>query len=150
MTIFFADTSALAKRYFVEQGSRYMRALTRPTLGNKFVISSLTTVEVISSFARREREGRITSAIRIRAENYFLLHTAAQYLVIAIDALVLQQARAFVVAYGLRTLDAIQLACAVRSAVYVTAPMIFLCADSPLLTAAAAEGFPIDNPNNYP
>jgi predicted nucleic acid-binding protein len=50
----------------------------------------------------------------------------------------------------LRTLDAIQFACAQRAAKLLALPMIFVTSDSNLLSAAAAEGWTIDNPNNHP
>ena len=54
------------------------------------------------------------------------------------------------VALGLRTLDAIQLACALRAQTTLQQPITFVSADVKLLNAAIAEGFATENPNNHP
>ncbi|MEZ4672160.1 MAG: hypothetical protein R3E39_29995 [Anaerolineae bacterium] len=52
--------------------------------------------------------------------------------------------------YGLRTLDSLQLACALQAQIVLGNPITFISADINLLTAADAEGFGVDNPNNHP
>jgi hypothetical protein len=64
--------------------------------------------------------------------------------------LILYSARQLVRKYPLRTLDAIQLACALRSSVVLKRAIVFVSADNNLLAAAVAEGFKIDNPNLHP
>ena len=56
--------------------------------------------------------------------------------------------------HRLRAYEAVQLACALDLREQTRANKlpdpIFLCADNNLLSIASAEGFAIDNPNNYP
>jgi len=59
---YYLDASALVKRYVDEVGSDWLRtiiAFTRPLL---LFTSRMTIVEVISAFARRVREGSLSSA----------------------------------------------------------------------------------------
>jgi len=52
--------------------------------------------------------------------------------------------------HPLRALDVIQLGCAIRARTAVGEPVTFVSGDKSLLTAAATEGFAIDDPNAHP
>ena len=52
VSAFFADTSALAKRYLVETGTNWVEQIESPTQ-NTVIISQLTMVEMRSLLARR-------------------------------------------------------------------------------------------------
>jgi hypothetical protein len=58
VSTYFADSSALAKRYVVEVGTAWLRALLDPTTGNVVVIARITAVELTAAFTRRERADR--------------------------------------------------------------------------------------------
>ena len=150
MSNYYLDTSALAKRYVVEVGTGWTRHLIQPSAGNVALISDLSTVEIISLLARRQRENLLTAAIRLSLENAFRLHARQQYLVFPMDEPVLVQARQFVGKHVLRTLDAIQLATAVYAARLLNTPLTFITADNNLLTAASAEGLATDDPSAHP
>ena len=146
MTTFFVDTSALVKRYINEPGSDWiMRWVTRSS-GNLIIVSELTSIEIFSATARREREGTLVSALAQTVRNDFLYHFENEYLVVDLERSTIAKARELITNYRLRTLDAIQLSCAIYAA-KLSSPIIFICADPNLLAAASAEGFAIDNPS---
>jgi len=57
VNIYFLDSSALIKRYVVEIGSPWIKTLTDSQTGNSLLLVRITWVEVLSAFARRQREG---------------------------------------------------------------------------------------------
>jgi uncharacterized protein len=148
LTTYFMDTSALAKRYVIEKGAAWIRSEIKA--GNQVVISDLTTVEMVSLLARKRREGNISNIQFVRARNSFLKHADTVYLVIGLDKPILALARDLVARQPLRTLDAIQLASALAAVKALGSNPIFVSADKRLLTIAAAEGLPTDNPENHP
>lgn len=150
MSVYFVDTSALAKRYLVETGSAWVRGWIEPAHGNVMVIAETTIVEMKSLLHRRQREGSLTALAAVALQNDFLLHAQKQYLRVSFDEHVLNLAGHMVDTYPLRALDAIQLASAIRGATILGDPTTFVSADHNLLQAAAAEGFTIDNPNAHP
>lgn len=150
MTIFFADTSAVAKRYVTETGSAWVRSWIEPGLGHLVVISDLTKVEMVSMLVRRRRDGVITGGDFTLLQNAFLLHVDTQYLAVGIQEEVLAHARRLLDTHSLRTLDAIQLACALEVAGLFSQPVTLASADQNLLAAAAAEGLATSNPNLHP
>ena len=150
MSVYFADTSALAKRYIPEIGSAWVQSWIDPASGHVTIISALATVEFISFLARRQREGNVSAADFNRLRNDFVFHARQQYRVIAPGADVLAQAQRLVNLHPLRTLDAIQLASAWAAGQAIGALPIFVSADQRLLSAAASEGFVTDDPNAHP
>jgi hypothetical protein len=150
MTLYFADTSALAKRYIAEVGSNWIANEFEPKSGNIIIISNLALLEMRSLLARRRAEGTILPVGAIAAQWQLFLHAKNEYLTITIDDGLLNQAHTVVDKYTLRTLDGIQLACAIAAKSVLQASMTFLSADARLLAAAAQEGFSIDNPLNHP
>jgi predicted nucleic acid-binding protein len=150
LTTFFVDTSALGRRYITEIGSTWVRSWIEPIAGNIIVISDLTPVEMFSVLARRQREKSISATDVAVAQKNILLHVEKEYLSVGLDADVLVQARVLVSKYTLRTLDAIQLACAIKASVSLGESMVFVCADNNLLSASASEGFATDNPYLHP
>jgi uncharacterized protein len=147
---FFVDTSALGKRYVVETGSSWVRSWILPRYSNSIVISRLAAVEIISLLTRKQREGLITTAEFLRIRNNFSVHLRTLYTVIELDHRVLGTARHLLVRHPLRTLDAIQLACAIEASRFFGSNPTFISADVRLLAIAAAEGLPIDDPNAHP
>jgi hypothetical protein len=73
-----------------------------------------------------------------------------EYITVALDDPVLQRASDLLTKYLLRSLDALQLACAIEATRVLGEPHIFVCSDNNLLTAAVAEGFTTDNPLAHP
>jgi predicted nucleic acid-binding protein len=144
------DTSALAKRYISERGSTWIVNQVDSSSSNVVVISNLTTVELFSAFARRVREGTLQANAVATLRNNLLIHVEEEYLVVGVQEQIFVSARNLVTSYPLRTLDAIQLACALHATMLLNEPMTVISADPNLLMAANAEGFPTDDPNMHP
>lgn len=154
MTAYFLDSSALVKRYIGETGSTWVQQITDPQMGNSLFIARITWVEVISAFARRQREGSLTSANFAQVKNEFRADLNNQYQVIELDATLAETAGQLVERYPLRAYDAVQLASVLflQSAFSTTqsTQLIFLSADNRLSTIAIALGLLFDNPNYHP
>jgi predicted nucleic acid-binding protein len=150
LSTFFVDTSSLAKRYIPEVGSTWVISWAIPSAGNIIVLAHLTSVEMFSLPARRQREGTLAAANVATLRNNFLLHTEKEYLVYPQDNAVVARARGLTMRYPLRALDAIQLASAGEASTALNEAMTFISADNNLLSAAAIEGFIIDNPLAHP
>lgn len=150
MIVYFVDTSALAKRYIPEVGSPWTAAQLTPARGNIIIISKLALVEMHSLLARRRSDGSITSDKVVELHTELLRHWQQEYLLVLVDDDVLNQAQILADKHTIRTLDAIQLACALSARKALQVPMTFLGADPKLLVAASIEGFAIDNPLNHP
>ena len=150
MPSYFIDTSALSKRYVTEVGTSWMIGLTHAVSGNLVLISELTIVEFCSALARRQRQKQLAMNDMLLLRTSFLLDSDEEYLTMPIDESVLIRARDLVMHHPLRTLDAIQLACAIEATITLAEPLIFIRADNILLNAAVIEGFSIDNPLAHP
>lgn len=147
MTAYFVDTSALIKRYVTEMGSGWVRSWINPTVGNITFVSRLATVELVSALARRQREGTIPIADFVQLRNGFLVHAQQEYRVIEFGRRVATRAQYYTTQHQLRALDSIQLASAWAAARALGISPIFVGADNKLLSAAAAEGFAVENAN---
>ena len=154
VNIYFLDSSALIKRYVVEIGSPWIKTLTDSQTGNSLLLVRITWVEVLSAFARRQREGGITAAEVTALIAKFRSEFNSRYRVIEVDRALVERAGELIVQYPLRAYDAVQLAAALRvQSVLTSIPetqLIFVSADNRLLDIAQSAGLAIDNPNNYP
>jgi uncharacterized protein len=151
--IYFLDSSALIKRYVVEMGSPWIKTLTDSATGNSLLLVRITWVEVLSAFARRQREGGITAAEVAALIQTFRSEFNSRYRVIEVDEVLVERAGELIVQYPLRAYDAVQLASALRVQSLLTSmpetQLIFVSADNRLLDIAQLAGLAIDNPNNY-
>lgn len=79
---YFLDTSALVKRYIPEIGTAWMQSLTAQLSGNILLVARITSVELMSAIARRQREATLTpdqaQQLRILVQQHF----ASQYQVV--------------------------------------------------------------------
>jgi len=150
MPAYYFDTSALAKRYVVEVGSTWVQAIVTQQSGQTIYTSVLTQPELISALQRRVREGLLEAPEAERLAQQVMEHMTQSYALTAITPSVITQACTVLHRHPLRAYDALHLACAlaVREALapQQLAGLVFVAADATLLAAAAAEGFPIDNP----
>ena len=150
MSYYFADTSAIAKRYINEQGSIWMKNLVGASSKYIIILSDLAIVEFHSLLARHERSGNLQTQKRLTLQSQFMLHVAQEYIDTALTSSVLTKARNLLPNHPLRTLDAIQLASAMEASLQLNVRLTFLSSDKRLLNATSQEGFPVDNPQNYP
>jgi uncharacterized protein len=154
MPSYYFDTSALAKRYVVEVGSPWVQAVVAQQSGQMIYTSVLTQPEIVSALQRRVREGILAAHQAQQLAQQVLEHMTQSYALATITPPVIRQACALLHKHPLRAYDALHLACAlaVREAItrqQLSEP-VFAAADDALLAAAAAEGFPVDNPLQHP
>ena len=154
MSYYFLDSSALIKRYVIEVGTAWVRSITVRSAGQTIIIAHITQAEIVSGAMRRKREGTVTAptarAVRLLIDR----HASREYKVVGLTVEVIRRAEDQLEVHPRRTYDAIQLASALASnARLITAglsPLIFVSADTRLLTAAAAEGLTTDDPHAHP
>jgi len=145
MALYCFDSSALVKRYVHEPGSVWVRETTAHASGHLIHLSLLTTAEIASAFARRQREGHLSAPECDRLFGTFLVDCARSYLLLRLEEDVIQHAVSLVRHYPLRAADAIQLSQALQEA--QLGPAIVVSADDRILEAALHEGLTIENPN---
>jgi predicted nucleic acid-binding protein len=83
-----------------------------PIAKNVLVIAQLTTVEMSSLLARRQRESSFSLENALSLLAQFMFHVENQYLVMPAVDEVYSRARQLIFLHQLRTLDALQLASA--------------------------------------
>lgn len=148
MKIWFADTSALIKRYVKEQGSDWLRS---NVIKDRVIISQLTPIETTAALGRRFNQGVISKFVFYQARRTFLLHLSAnKYTVVDLNQQIVEEAMRLTFHRGLRAYDAVQLATAlVASANFDRSRFVFLTADAGLEAVSQAEGLQTDNPLNH-
>lgn len=154
MSLFYFDSSALAKRYLTETGSAWVTALTDPAADHIIVVGEITQVEIASALAARHRApGGITRQEREAAISLLAKHCHTEYQLVVINHTILEHAVMLTQNHRLRAYDAIQLATALTVHTTVIAAnlpgLTFVAADDDLIVAAQAEGLATDNPNHH-
>jgi predicted nucleic acid-binding protein len=104
MSIYFADTSAIIKYYVSEVGSKWVESWADSRTDNTIVISRLTTVELVSGLARRQREKAIDSVAFTKLRGAFLNNVDNFYIAINLYKEVLAEARDLTERYPLRAM----------------------------------------------
>jgi hypothetical protein len=153
LSIFFFDSSALAKRYLQEMGTNWVTSVTDPTAGNSILISEITKVEVVNAVMKKERTGNISPTEADLAIDEFLFHVGSQYQIVSVRPTMTDRAVILVRRHVLRAYDAVQLATALEiNAVGspIGSSLIFVSADAALNQAALGEGLLVENPLQYP
>ncbi len=148
MAALFLDTSALVRRYDRgEAGSGKVVALCLPANGHTLLLARITRVEVASALGRKVREGRLGQPLMQRLWTLFLAHWRDQYRVVALDEATYERAEQLLFAHPLWAYDALQLACALRTAALladVTDDFRFCTADRAQGDAATREGLVLE------
>jgi predicted nucleic acid-binding protein len=151
---YFTDSSAVAKRYLNETGSRWMKGLFTANPPHRFFAVATIGVEVVAAISRRARGGTISQVDAAAFCTIFLADLRADFRIVPVTDALLSQAIRLAQFYGLRGYDAVQLAAANEvSRLRVTAgaaPIIFVSADQELNAAAQSEGLVVDDPNAHP
>jgi hypothetical protein len=146
MPIYYADSSALLKRYRNESGSTRVMDILEDS--ERTFISRLTAVEVSAALTRRARTTQLSLAELRTALSLLDADLAGSFEIIELDRPVMTQAVAVARKHGLRGADAIQLASTlfVQREILATEIML-LSSDDELNAAAVAEGLRVENPN---
>jgi predicted nucleic acid-binding protein len=136
-TIYFLDTSALAKLYHQEQGSETVeRWAADHTI--RLWLSDLARVELHSVFVRKVREGELAEAALQTALECFREDLRSRFRIVLLTEDIVERAITLLLEYGkrrpLRTLDALQIASAKA---VESSGLTFVTADRQLFTAAS-------------
>ena len=107
MAMYYVDTSAVVKRFVNERGTPWMQAFSVPP--TIFFTASLTFVELMSTFNRRQRDGSIDSTVYADLMRDLTIQWAT-YTVIRLTNTILSKTRPLLERHPLRAADAIQLA----------------------------------------
>ena len=154
MPYYYADSSVLVRRHATERGTLLFEALTQQSNKNIIITSQISTVEVVSAFQRKQREGLLSVSQAMQLSTDFLALCSNDYSLIDVTVNVLDHARTLLQQYPLRAYDAVQLASALEVSVVLQIaglqPFVFLSADRQLLRAAESVRLLVDNPNLYP
>lgn len=154
MAVYFFDASAIAKRYFQEIGTTWVRGITNPISAHIVYLAGITVVEVSSAVARRQRGGTISASDATQIIGQYRTHLVREYRVIEITAKLLAQAASLAEAYALRAHDAVQLSAAMELRAHRIAnhlsPITFVSSDKELNASATSVGLLVEDPNFYP
>lgn len=142
------------KRYINEPGHLWVKNLCDVANMNDLVLAEAALVEVVATLCRKAREAAIPQAERDRLIGEFQGDVQSSYAIQPVTRDVYVRAADLCKVHALRAYDAIQLTSALMLrdetvANQESAPT-FVTADVNLLTFAASEGLPVENPNNYP
>lgn len=150
MSVYFLDSSALLKRYITETGTTWIQGITLRSANNEIFIAQITLVEMVTALARRKREKSISARTAQAARLLMDRHARRELFVIPLSGSVIKRAQDLTDSHPLRAYDAVQLASALEANGRLVAasqpPLIFVCADNRLLTAATSEGLQVHNP----
>lgn len=158
MAIYFFDTSALVKRYALEDGRRWVQGITDPAAGNRIYVARITGAEVIAAIRQNVREGDTTAADAAKVIVDFRHDFANQYQIIEITDAVVARAMSLIETHVLKAYDGVQLAAAVEINSLITAigmpasggpALTLVAADKQFNTAALAEGLTVENPQTH-
>lgn len=153
MGMYYFDSSALVKRYAQEAGSAWIANLTDPPSTNRIFIALVTGAEMVAAVTRKVRIGAIAPQDAQVAITAFKNHFKTEYLVVLVNAAVVDLAMDLAERHGLRGYDAIQLASALTVQAELrasdTSLTAFISADTNLNKAAQTEGLTVENPQDH-
>ena len=104
---YFLDSSAVIKRYILETGTGWVLQRADSMSGDVLFVAQITSVGVISGLARKTREGQIALAAMQQLRDLIASHMATEYSVVILDETILKRAADLLLAYPLRTYDAV-------------------------------------------
>lgn len=144
MTTFYADSSALVKRYVNETGSARVQTICEPSSDNIVAIATIGLVEIAAALGMKVRQNLLSDGVRDRLVADLRQDGSDQYWLIEIDQELVLEAIALTQRHKLRGYDATHLASALflqRAFLRegIAAPTL-LSADLELVQAAQAEG----------
>lgn len=112
MTVYYLDSSAVVKRYMIEQGSAWVRDITDPTKDNRLYVVRLAGPEIIAALFRKARGGQISLREVRRVASNFRSDWAQQYRIIEVTVNLVDRGMDLAERHALRGYDAVHLAAA--------------------------------------
>ncbi len=158
MPAFFFDTSAVVKRYILEPGTGWIRALCEardPKFEkkvNSVFISEITIVEGAAAFALLIRRGVISKREGEAAYSKFLEDADSEYHTVRLTPVLVRASAELTQRHPLKAYDAMQLAFGLHANALLQAnglSLVFITADDTLLQAARVEELAIENPFDH-
>ena len=132
---YFFDTSALVKRYHVEEGSHIVNGIFE-TAGNKILIANLSMAEFASAINRKKNKGEISNEqIKVVLRKFATETILPNIVTVGITTKHITGAYDLIFEHNLTSNDAIILAACLN---FIEVDPVFVCADvrSGLLKAA--------------
>jgi predicted nucleic acid-binding protein len=150
--LYYFDSSVVVKRYAKEMGTAWVKQFFTATVVSKIYIAQITSLEVAAGLSRKVRTKELSQKNCLLALNLFLADLEQDdHSIILVSDEIIKLAIDLTRQYPLRAYDALHLATtktlndALEKAKLPT--VIFVSADTLLLTAAESEGLVVDNPN---
>ena len=153
MTTYYADSSAIVKRYVNEIGSSWIQSLCDPASGHVIALAHVGLVEIAAALSMKTRQGFLPATTRDGLLRDLQRDGRDQYWLIDVDQEMVVRAIELTRRQKLRGYDAVHMACALflqETLLRHNLPApILLSADHDLLAAAQAEGFLTDDANTH-
>jgi predicted nucleic acid-binding protein len=158
MAIYFFDTSALVKRYALEDGRKWVQGITDPDASHRIYIGRITGAEVVAAMSQNVRDGDTTPVDAAKVIADFRYDFDNQYSIIEITDVVVTTAMRLIETHTLKGYDGVQLAAALEIqnqllsiglSVFGHPALIMVSADKQLNKAALAEGLVVENPQAH-
>ena len=153
MTIYYADSSALVKRYVNEIGSAWVQTICDPAAQHVIAPAHVGLAEIAAAPGVKYRQGLLSVEVRDGLLRDMQRDGRDQYWLVDVDQGMVAEAIDLTRRQSLRGYDAIHLACALfldRTLLGQGLPALtLLSADQALLEAAQAEELLTDNPNTH-
>ncbi len=141
MSCYFLESTAFAKLFVQEQGTKALISLMEAVEDNRKLISASTPLEVYAAIRRRERAGAITPEDATAALDILRME-AARMVQEPLNPAVLEAARQLLDRTTLRWPDTLQLGAAIVARdMFQATEIIFVSSSPQLLEAAKSEGF---------
>jgi predicted nucleic acid-binding protein len=141
VSCYFLESTAFAKLFVQEQGTKALISLMEAVEDNRKLISASTPLEVYAAIRRRERAGAITSEDATAALDILRME-AARMVQEPLNPAVLEAARQLLDRTTLRWPDTLQLGAAIVARdMFQATEIIFVSSSPQLLEAAKSEGF---------
>ena len=153
MTVYYADSSALVKRYVNESGSAWVQAVCEPAGQHVIALAHVGLAEIAAALGVKHRQGSLPGDVRDGLLRDLLRDGQSQYWLVDVDQGMVADAIALTRRQTLRGYDAIHLACALFLQRTLRdrglAAPVLLSADQELLKAAQGEGLATDDPQAH-
>jgi predicted nucleic acid-binding protein len=142
VALYYVDTSALVKRYHLEQGSDRIDRLFADA-GAGLVMSGFALTELTSALDRKCQEGLLTGEGLAQVLAVVARDVLAEFWLVELDRAHVRLSQSLILSHHLRTLDALHLAVIVS---IKDLHPVLVSADVRLLQAAGREGIELLNP----
>jgi predicted nucleic acid-binding protein len=150
VSFYFLEATAFVKLLVQEPGTDALIVLMEGAEDNRKLISASTPLELYAVLKRRERAGDIAQQDALSALSVLRLESA-RMVQQPLNPAVLEAARQLLDRTSLRWTEALQLGAAMAARdMFQGTEILFVSASSPLLQAAASEGFKVLDPAKEP